>query len=232
MNASGAGCGPARRFRPVAGGALALLLLAAASCHYAGRVAPRVPLRAAPASDFAVDLEFAESLDRATAEDVSHYKVYPAGQTTAALQIYSATVIDMLYGRVVQLLLSDGPLADSASYQVEAIDVRSLDGRVIIEPAVDFHAGLRYHDQIRPILAEHCNACHGPDRRDGNYRTDSLAELRGGGTNSTPNLIAGNAGCLLIRKTKPQNSMFTLGRLTFLDAEILKSWVVGYRAAP
>ena len=52
------------------------------------------------------------------------------------------------------------------------------------------------------------------------------------GTSPTPNLIAGNPRCLLAVKTKPRNSMFIQGNLSYLDSDIILNWIVNYSARP
>ena len=74
--------------------------------------------------------------------------------------------------------------------------------------------------------------CHGPRQANGSYRTDSMAGLRGNGTDATPNLVAGSPTCLLVRKCKPHNSMFNSGRLSYFDFEMILNWVEVYAARP
>ncbi|HEY5312036.1 MAG TPA: DUF1553 domain-containing protein [Pirellulales bacterium] len=49
-----------------------------------------------------------------------------------------------------------------------------------------------FETKIRPILAEHCYKCHGPDRHKANLRLDSLHAMLAGG-DSGPAIIAGDA---------------------------------------
>jgi len=44
--------------------------------------------------------------------------------------------------------------------------------------------------------------------------------------------VPGLALSILVVKTKPSNSMFRLGNLTFLDSDIVSNWVVSYQARP
>ncbi len=203
-----------------------------AGCHAARVLAPPPPLRAASANSFAVDVEFAEPLDRVSAEDASHYRVYPAGNPAGPVAIYSATVIDTTFGRVVQLLLSGGPLADSSQYEVQAEGVITFDGRAIAMRTVDFVSGLSYRAPLRELFAAHCDRCHGATRADGSYRTDGFVALKGNGTDGAPNLIAGDPTCLIIRRSRPLRTMFDLGGMSYLDFEILLNWVVSYGARP
>ncbi|HEX3658967.1 MAG TPA: DUF1553 domain-containing protein [Pirellulales bacterium] len=49
-----------------------------------------------------------------------------------------------------------------------------------------------FETKVRPILAEHCYKCHGPDRHKANLRLDSLHAMLAGG-DSGPAIIAGDA---------------------------------------
>jgi hypothetical protein len=201
-------------------------------CHAARVLAPPPPLRAASANNFAVDVEFAEPLDRTSAEDASHYQVYPAGNPAAAVPIYSATVIDTTFGRVVQLLLSGGPLPDTSQYEVRTSDVAALDLHSTRTRSAPFRTGLSYGSPLCAVFASHCDRCHGAVQASGNYRTDSYLALTGNGTDGAPNLIAGDPTCLIIRRSRPLRTMFELGGLSYLDFEILLNWVVSYGARP
>jgi len=204
-------------------------------CNTAAILAPPPPLRAASASNLAIDVEFAEPLDKASAQDPSHYLVYPTNGSGSPASVLQAALIDTLYGRVVRLSLQDpvqGFLPDSANYTIQATAVITLAGRSTGTRSVEIRTGLNYDTPMQSLLTLHCNSCHGPVRADGTYRTDSYNELFAPGTSPTPNVIAGDPNCLLVVKTKPSNSMFRLGRLTFLDSEIIHNWVVSYQARP
>ena len=209
----------------------ALLTLAALlpGCDTARVVAPPPPLRAASASDFGIDLELAEPLDRASAEDASRYTVRraPAGFPET---IYSATVIDTFYGRVVQLLLSSGPLADTADFTVEARDLGTIYRKTTGTRSTNFRTGLGYRSALRDLFDSRCSSCHGGTQPAGNYRTDSYAALFGAGTDGTPNLIAGDPNCLVIRRCRPGRTMWDRGHFSYLDFEMLLNWVVSYGA--
>jgi hypothetical protein len=210
-----------------------LLALAAllAGCHAAKLLAPPVPIQAASVNAFAVNVEFAEPLDRATAQDPARYRVHAAG-TSAEETIDSATLVDTLEGRVVQLIITSGPLPDSAAYEVVTQGVRTYDGHDTGARRVTFQTGLGYGAHLRAVFAAHCDACHGASRQDGNYRTDSLAGLRGTGVDSTPDLIAGDPNCALARRTRPRKSAFDQGALSWFESDLIEDWVVGYDGRP
>jgi len=202
-------------------------------CNTAAVLAPPPPLRAASASNFAVDVEFAEPLDKPSAQDASHYQVYPASGAGSPAIVLQAQLIDSLYGRVVRLYLQDpvqGSLPDSAMYIIQSSGVISLAGKSTGTRSVEIRTGLNYSTPMQDLFTQRCNSCHGPVRADGLYQTDSYSALFGPGTSPTSNVIAGDPNCLLVVKTKPSNSMFRLGGLTFLDSEIIRNWVVSYLA--
>ena len=201
------------------------------ACHGPARFAPPPALLAASVHAFGIDVEFALPLDRSSAETSAHYAVHPAARPDSALAIQSVSLVDSVYGRTVLILVPDG-LTDAADYVVTANGVRALTAKSTGNLQASFRAGLAYQSPLRQLFASHCDACHGATRADGSYRTDSYAALLGGGTNATANLIPGNPRCQLVVKTKPQNSMFDLGKMTWLDYDVLYSWVVNYQARP
>lgn len=204
-------------------------------CNTAAVLAPPSPLRAASASNLAIDVEFAEPLDKTSAQDISHYLVSPTSGTGSPAIVQQAALIDTLYGRVVRLYLQDpvqGFLPDSTDYTIQTSGVITLAGASTGTRSVAVRTGLNYNTPMQNLFALHCNSCHGSAIADGSYRTDSYSALFAPGTSPTPNVIAGDPNCLLVVKTKPSNSMFRLGNLTFLDSEIIHNWVVSYQARP
>ena len=89
-------------------------MLLSPGCHLAPALAPVPMLRVASASDYVIHVEFDHSLDRAVAEDVTHYAVALAASPATEVEILSATVIDTLTGRTVELVLPAG-LPDSTA---------------------------------------------------------------------------------------------------------------------
>jgi hypothetical protein len=200
-----------------------------AACQGPAVVAPAPDLRATSVHAFGIDVEFASPLDRSSAETAAHYAVHPVARLDSSLAIHSVSLVDSVYGRTVLILVPDG-MTDGADYVVSTSGVRCLSGKSTGDLQASLRAGLSYQAPLRALFAQHCDACHGAARADGSYRTDSYAALLGGGTNATPNLIAGNPRCQLLVKTKPQNSMFNQGKLTWLDYDVIYNWVVNYQA--
>src|SRR5215207_1574251 len=51
-----------------------------------------------------------------------------------------------------------------------------------VDPATPMPEQVRFFEtRVRPVLAEHCYRCHGPDKRRGGLRLDSRALLLQGG---------------------------------------------------
>ena len=211
-----------------------LAALPAWGCHTARMIAPPPPLRAASVAPFAVEVEFAEALDKTSAEDAAHYSLYPAGNPGAPAAIASATVVDTVYGRAVQLVVPGwlGASPDSAGFEVATSGVMATDGVSTGSRRTRFRTGLNYTQPLADLFAVHCNSCHGSKQSSGSYRTDSFAALFGAGTSPTANLIPGDPRCLLAVKTKPRNSMFSQGGLSYLDSDIILNWIVNYSARP
>lgn len=220
--------------RRPAGALLALAaIVAIGGCNTARILAPPPPLRASSAATFAVDVEFAEPLSKASAEDPSHYALVPVAPGPAAA-IASATLVDTLDGRVVQLLIPDwlATNPDGTDWTLTTQGVMSVWGRSTGTRSVTFRTGLSYAAPLKSFFDARCSSCHGAAVADGSYRTDSYAGLGGNGTDATADLIPGDATCLLVRKCKPHNSMFNLAELTYFDFEMLRNWVTNYNARP
>ena len=230
MRLRGSGIRRAHGFAAVA--AAFLTLLVTGGCNTAAKLGPEPsdPPRAASSNDFAVEVEFPVPLDRASASDAARFTVLDDAASPVA--ILSAQLADTIYGRVVLLLLSGGPLADSARYTVLTTGVKDVFGKPVPDGRAEFRAGLRYGTDIAPLFAAHCDGCHGPSRAEGSYRTDSLEGLYGTGTDGTPDLIVGDANCSLVHRTRPQKSMYDRGSLDPLEADIIQNWVVSYQARP
>ena len=201
-------------------------------CHAARVFAPPVPLRGASVATYAIQVEFAESLDRASAEDPSRYEVRLAGAPASV--VTSATLVDTLYGRVVQLVIPAWleVNADTSDVQVTTRGVLTLERRDTGTRTVAFRTGLSYSTPLKELFDSHCTSCHGPTVAEGGYRTDSYDALLGDGSDARPNLVPSDPNCLIVRRCRPRNSMFNLGRLDYLDYEVLKNWVVSYQARP
>ncbi|HVC96749.1 MAG TPA: DUF1549 domain-containing protein, partial [Pirellulales bacterium] len=94
-----------------------------------------------------------------------------------------------------------------------------------------------YRNDVRPILAQHCYECHGPDTQKSGLRLDTVAAARDGGYNG-PAVVAGNSGeSLLIAAvtgTGDVQKMPPEQRPPLSDAQIalLRVWIDQGAAAP
>jgi mono/diheme cytochrome c family protein len=85
-----------------------------------------------------------------------------------------------------------------------------------------------FEKRIRPVLAENCYQCHGPDKQKAGLRLDSSAAVRKGGE-SGPSVIPGDVDKSLllkaVRQTDAELKMPPKGKLK--DAEIadLSAWI-------
>jgi len=91
-------------------------------------------------------------------------------------------------------------------------------------PAVDF-AG-----EVKPILAKHCNACHGPKLQLHGLRLDSRAASLKGGESGVPALVPGkSAESLLMRYVSGQDKEIVMPpagpRLTASEIDTLRRWI-------
>lgn len=187
------------------------------------------------ASSFALDVAFDRPLARAGATQLSHYAIIlPTGDRIAPV---GATLVDSLFGQTVRLFFPLGTLEDSAIYRLTVMGVQDFWGRPLAEvdsATAEFETGLWYTRPMRDLLASKCDPCHTAGHAGGNYRTDSYEALFEAGsdaqTNPRPNLIPGDARCLLVIRTSPQHSMFNVAHLSYAESQLFMNWVVTYQA--
>ncbi len=98
----------------------------------------------------------------------------------------------------------------------------------VAAPAADPAAVEFFEKKVRPVLAENCFQCHGPDKQKAGLRLDSGGSIRKGGESGPP-VIPGDADKSLllkaVRQTDADLKMPPKGKLK--DAEIadLTAWV-------
>lgn len=76
-------------------------------------------------------------------------------------------------GSVLACLIACSVLPTNVGAEPQAAASAAADNR---QP--DAEAERFFEEQVRPILAEHCQGCHGPDKQFGGLRVDSWASLR------------------------------------------------------
>lgn len=83
-----------------------------------------------------------------------------------------------------------------------------------------------FETKVRPLLAEHCQSCHGQEKQKGNLRLDSLAGLATGGE-SGPAILPGKPEeSLLIEAVRYESlEMPPTEKLTDAQIDILTRWV-------
>src|SRR5687767_2308832 len=89
---------------------------------------------------------------------------------------------------------------------------------------------VQFEREVRPILAEHCFECHGPDKQKGGLRLDQKSGMLNGGDSEQPAVVAGKAGeSQLIKRASssdPEEAMPPKGsRLTPEQIARLKRWI-------
>src|SRR5688572_13986524 len=93
--------------------------------------------------------------------------------------------------------------------------------------AADPPAGEFFERRVRPLLVEHCQSCHGPDKAKGGLRlTGRDAILRGGA--SGPAAVAGKPDESLLIKAIRQDGDLKMppkGKLSADEIEALTRWV-------
>ena len=83
-----------------------------------------------------------------------------------------------------------------------------------------------FETAIRPILVEHCLACHGAGERNGGLRLDSKAALLKGG-DSGPAAVAGQVESLLLKAVNRTDGLEMPPEEPLSDAQVaaLRKWV-------
>ena len=84
-----------------------------------------------------------------------------------------------------------------------------------------------FEKRVRPLLADHCQQCHGPDKQKGGLRLDSRAALLAGG-DSGPAVVPGKPGESRLVKAVGYDGDLRMPPKTRLDANqvaVLTAWV-------
>ncbi|KAF0171644.1 MAG: hypothetical protein FD161_4242 [Limisphaerales bacterium] len=102
-------------------------------------------------------------------------------------------------------------------------------GIPLVHSAEPTAAGLEFYERkVRPLFAESCYECHGPDKQKGKLRLDSPAFIRAGGE-AGPIFVAGNpAESRLIKGVSYQDPEFKMPpkkKLTARQISDLSEWV-------
>jgi len=183
------------------------------------------------ATSYAVVVAFDRPVSRASATQSSRYALTrPAGDRLLPSR---AALVDSLFGQAVQLVFPLGTLEDSTVYRLTVAGVQDAWGRPLSagdSVTVEFKTGLWYSWPIRDVLARKCDPCHNAGRAGGNYRTDSYAALFGNGSDDNPNLVPGDARCVLVLRTSPGHSMFNVAHLSSSESQFFINWIVTYQA--
>jgi len=101
---------------------------------------------------------------------------------------------------------------------------------VVFTAGVARAADVDYARDIKPIFAEHCYQCHGPDKQKQNFRLDQRAWLIAGGDSGEPAILPGESGkshlIRLVTSPDPKQRMPREGDpLTEAQIGKLKTWI-------
>jgi hypothetical protein len=94
-----------------------------------------------------------------------------------------------------------------------------------------------YETRVKPLLAEHCTACHDAKKQKGKLRMDSLAALEKGGSEG-PALVWGKSAesLIVIRSSLPRDDEDSMPpepkpMLTKAQLDLLRAWIDGVAPA-
>lgn len=96
-------------------------------------------------------------------------------------------------------------------------------GESVSRAEIDF-----YESRIRPLLVDHCYACHGPDKQESDLRLDTPARLLGGGKSGAAIVPGQPAASLLLTAVGYQDASLQMppdGRLTETQIADLRRWI-------
>lgn len=83
-----------------------------------------------------------------------------------------------------------------------------------------------FESQVRPLLAEHCWSCHGPEKQNGDLRLDSAAAFAKGGESGPSIDSEDRSASLLLQAVRYESyEMPPAGKLKDDQIEILERWV-------
>jgi len=92
------------------------------------------------------------------------------------------------------------------------------------------HRCLSWKEEIGPLFTERCAACHAGATPAGQYLTDSYTGVLGGGSDATPNAIAGDAGSRLLFVLDPATADDAHRDVSDTFAEV-RTWVLSCNVA-
>lgn len=82
-----------------------------------------------------------------------------------------------------------------------------------------------YSSDISTIFNVHCVACHSGSSPNGNYDLSTRAGALGPGSNSLPNVVAGDAMLSLLFTRLDDGTMPPAGRLDTVDIYNVRNWI-------
>ena len=87
-----------------------------------------------------------------------------------------------------------------------------------------------FEEKVRPLLANHCLDCHGPQKQESGLRLDSRQAVLKGGDSGEPFAVAGHPEQGLVLKAVRREGDYKMPpnereRLLPADIEILSTWI-------
>ncbi len=205
-----------------------------AGCREPAALSPDVSIRAASADTTHLEIGFPEAVDPVAMSDPANYEVempLHGGRPPLRFAVHRAAVVDTLRGRCVRLETDSIP--DGVTILVRMRAIRLLTGPTLgNDVAVRMITGLNWGKDIAPLFASACNSCHAGSSPAGEYATDSYFAVWGNGVAPPANLAPGDPNCLVAVKCAPGASMFGKAGLEFIDASMIRNWIVTYQARP
>ncbi|WP_437203093.1 DUF1549 domain-containing protein [Planctomicrobium sp. SH664] len=91
-------------------------------------------------------------------------------------------------------------------------------------------AGVSFHKQIRPLLQAHCQGCHQPAKRGGDFVTLTYQDLIRAGESGTPGVVPGKPSeSYLLEQITPENGTAQMPKggkpLAESEVALIRSWI-------
>ena len=101
---------------------------------------------------------------------------------------------------------------------------------LLLTPSAAIAAPVDYVSEVKPLLAQHCVKCHGPEKQKGELRLDDRAWLLKGGESGEPSILPGDADTSrlikLVKSADPDERMPPKGgALEAQQVELLARWI-------
>ena len=106
----------------------------------------------------------------------------------------------------------------------------------LVAAAVGITPAADYEKQVKPILAQHCFACHGALKQEGNLRLDTVASMMAGGDSGSALTAGDSAASLIVERITATDASMRMPQeaepLKAEQIEAIKAWIAAGAKGP